>query len=148
MSYVIDASVFNKMFLNEPDKDLARDLIKGLVKADKTMLAPSLLRLEIMKTALHFGIAFSDIQALLKAHVDAGLVLIDPADDVWTTAERIATSGNAKAGYPALEDSLYHALAIHADGTFVTADQRHVAKAKSFGHVALLSPDLLKSTFG
>ena len=139
MTVVIDASVFNKLFLDEEDSPDAKAFVRSIVTADRQMLAPTLLRLEACKTALHFGIDFGVPLGILGAHIDAGIRLIDPADDIWRTAEEISRSGNAKSGYPALEDSLYHALAIHADGTFVTADHRHVAKAKGFGHVSLLS---------
>jgi len=46
--------------------------------------------------------------------------------------------GNAKAGYPALQDSIYHALALEGGGTFVTADKKHLIKTKSFCAVQLL----------
>ena len=139
MTVVIDASVFNKLFLAEEDSDQAKKFVGSVFTADRTMLAPTLLRLEVCKTALHFGLDFSVPFDLLKAHIDAGLVLIDPSDEIWQTAWEIARTGHKKTGYPALEDSLYHALAIHADGMFVTADRRHMAETKSFGHVVLLS---------
>jgi len=139
MTVVIDASVFNKLFLAEEDSDQAKAFVSSVFMTDRTILAPTLLRLEVSKTALHFGLDFSVPFDLLKAHIDAGLVLIDPSDEVWLTAGEIARTGHKKAGYPTLEDSLYHALAIHADGTFVTADQRHLAKTKNFGHAILLS---------
>jgi len=139
MTIVVDASVFNKLFLVEEDSNQARDFIRSVLMADRAMLAPTLLRLEACKTALHFGLDFSVPLDLLNAHVDAGMDLIDPADDIWQTAGKISRHGHRKTGYPALEDSLYHALAIHADGIFVTADHRHVAKAGEFGHVVLLS---------
>lgn len=139
MTVVIDASVFNKLFLAEEDSDQAKAFVGAVFTTNRTMLAPTLLRLETCKTALHFGLDFSVPFDLLRAHVDAGLVLIDPSDAIWRTAGEIARTGYKKTGYPALEDSLYHALAIHADGTFVTADHRHVAKTKSFGHAMLLS---------
>lgn len=139
MTVVIDASVFNKLFLQEDDTPTAVDFIKSVVNADTPMLAPNLLRLEMCKTALHFGVDFSVPLAILNAHIAAGLALIEPADEIWRTAQKICRTGNKKAGFPTLDDSLYHALAIHADGTFVTADRRHLAKARKFGHVTLLS---------
>jgi hypothetical protein len=54
-------------------------------------------------------------------------------------AEKIDTTGHAKSGYPALNDSIYHAMAIERGGVFVTADRRHFAKSKQFGSVVLLA---------
>ena len=139
MTVVIDASVFNKLFLDEEDSNQAKAFVRSVVIEDRAMLAPTLLRLEVCKTALHFGLDFAVPLDLLNAHVDAGLRLIDPADAIWRTAEEISRTGHGKSGSPQLEDSLYHALAIHAEGTFVTADHRHVAKTEAFGHVTMLS---------
>ena len=138
MTVAIDASVFNKLFFDEDDSEQARNFVRSAVEANVTMLAPTLLRLEACKPALHFGLDFDVPLALLAAQVEAGLHLVDPADAIWHTAEQISRTGHAKTGYPQIEDSLYHALAIHAGGTFVTVDRRHVAKAGAFGHVCAL----------
>jgi len=44
-----------------------------------------------------------------------------------------------KSGFPSFYDASYHALAITHECQFITADKRHIAKAKGFGHVTLLS---------
>lgn len=54
-------------------------------------------------------------------------------------AEKIAATGHVKSGYPDLENSIYHAMAIERGGIFVTADQRHFAKTRQFGSVVLLA---------
>ena len=44
-----------------------------------------------------------------------------------------------KSGFPTIYDSIYHALAIQLDAVFLTADKKHYAKAKEYGHIKLLS---------
>lgn len=132
---VIDASVFNKLYLQEPDSDLALSLFRYLIEHDIERMAPNILLYEVCATALHYGIAFSDIHLLLHIQRDAGLRLIEPSLKVLEKAEKIAKIGNKKAGFPTLHDSIYHALAIEFHGIFVTADKRHIAKTHSFGAV-------------
>ena len=139
MIFVPDASVFNKLFLDETDSDQALEFFRYAVATDQILLAPTLLRHEVLKTALHFGVPWKEALKLLNHHLNAGLKLVDPADDIWLTAEKITQTGHPKSGYPSIEDSLYHALAIHAEGTFITTDHRHFQKAKSFGHIELLA---------
>ena len=50
----------------------------------------------------------------------------------------IVSDGQKNSGFPSLYDSVYHALAINNNCHFVTADKRHEAKTKQFGHIVLL----------
>jgi len=56
----------------------------------------------------------------------------------WVLAEWISKTGHANSGYPAMYDSIYHAIAIEASGVFITADRKHYSKANSFGSICLL----------
>lgn len=139
MTLVIDASVFNKLFLKEDDTPDAQAFLKGAITKHTPLIAPTLLRMEMCKVALHYGVAFSVPLEILNAHISVGLELIDPSDAVWEQAETISRHGHKKSGFPSLEDSLYHALAIRAGGVFVTADERHLLKTVAdFGHVVAL----------
>ena len=138
MNLVIDASVFGKLFLKEDDSRDAQALLQAAIRAEATLLAPALLRFEMCGMALHHGIPFAVPLEILDAHVGVGLSLIDPSNDIWRTAETISRDGHQKSGFPSLEDSLYHALAIHAEGTFITADLRHLAKTQQYGHALAL----------
>ena len=136
---VVDASVFNKLFLDETDRHLAVDLFRHAIETDIQLIAPNLLLYEALSAAMHYGVPFAVVHRQLSLQRAAGMRLIEPTARVLELAERIATSGNTKAGCPAVPDSIYHALAIETQGSFVTADSRHVAKAKQFGSVTLLS---------
>jgi predicted nucleic acid-binding protein len=138
MIVVPDASVFNKLFLDEPDRHHAADLFAHCIKAEIDLMAPDILRYEVMSVAMRFGIPFAFVHDILDIHRSAGLRLIEPSLKVLQRAETIATSGHEKSGYPDLHDSIYHALALELGGIFVTADRRHFAKARAFGGIALL----------
>lgn len=139
MIYVVDASVFNKLFLNEPDRDQVQAFFRHCGEQRHETIAPSLLMFETYRTALHFGLPVSVPLSLIDGLGGLGFSLVEPEPEVWEKAQAIASSGHPKSGYPDPEDSLYHALAVTRGGMFITADQRHVAKAKAFGHLCLLA---------
>ena len=139
MSLVIDASVFNKLFLNEPDRPQAQALFRAAIMRDVTRLAPQILLYEALSSALHYGTDFAAVLKLLNTQRDAGMRLLEPNEATLIRAQEIVTSGHPKSGHPGLADSIYHALAIETDSVFVTADSKHLAKAQSYGHIAHLS---------
>lgn len=136
---VVDASVFNKLFLDEPDKSEAIALFRHALESGRQIVAPSLLMFEALSAALHYGVPFADVHALLSVQRSAGMRLFEPDLATILTAERMATDGSAKSGYPSLQDSIYHAMAIELGAVFVTADKRHVSKTAHYGHVAILT---------
>lgn len=136
---VVDVSVFAKLFLDEPDRESAEALFSHALETELPLAAPSLLLYEALSIGLRHGVPFDAIMGLLGRLRSAGLEISEPGESDLLLAERIATAGNKAAGYPGLQDSIYHAMAIQREGMFVTADSRHVAKAGQFGHVTLLS---------
>ena len=136
---VLDASVFAKLLLDEPDRSKAQSLIEHALAYREGLIAPSLIVYEILSIALRHSVPFGEAMDLLGKLRASGLSVEEPTIGELTIAEKIATAGHAKSGYPALEDSIYHAIAIERGGVFVTADQRHFAKTKQFGSVVLLA---------
>ena len=139
MSLVIDASVFNKLFLNEPDRPQAQALFRAAIEQDVPRLAPQILLYEALSSALHYGTDFEAVLKLLNTQRDAGMRLLEPDEATLIRAQEITTSGHPKSGHPGLDDSIYHALAIETDSVFVTADSKHLAKTKAFGNAVHLS---------
>lgn len=135
---VLDASVLVKLFRDEADSGTARRLIDDCVARNMPILAPSLLLYEILAVALHYEVPFDIAIELITALRRTGFRLVEPVADELRKAESMA-SRDSGAGFPGLKDSIYHAMAIARGGTFVTADRRHVEKAKPFGAVLLLS---------
>jgi predicted nucleic acid-binding protein len=136
---VIDASVFNKLFLDEDDRQDAIELFEYCIENDIEIIAPDILPYEAMSAAIRFSVPFEAVFRILAIQRSAGLRLISPSLQVMNLAEKIASTGHAKSGYPDVYDSIYHALALDRLGTFMTADRRHFSKTKQFGGVELLA---------
>ena len=136
--YVIDSSVFNKLYLDEADRDKAQQLFIQAAAGDAMLLAPDLLYLEVVNTAQRCGVPVKSVVDLLEAQQ----YLLDMR--AVTTAERkkaiqIMANGHVKSGYPSIYDALFHAMALCNNAVFITADKRHYAKTKTLGSICLLS---------
>ena len=136
---VIDASVFAKLFLNEDDSSAAEAVVNHAIANGIELIAPSVLLYEALSIALRHSVPFKAVMELLDGLRAGALTLHEATLVELMTAEKIATTGHKKTGYPALNDSIFHAMAIERGGLFVTADQRHAAKTKQFGRVVLLA---------
>jgi predicted nucleic acid-binding protein len=136
---VVDASVFVKLFKQEEDTEVARSLIDHMLDRGEGYVAPSIVLYESLSAALHVELPLDKVGLLFNGFRELGLTLEEPTTAELALAEKIARSRAPSGGYPALFDSIYHAMAIERDGLFVTADQRHISKASQFGHVVLLT---------
>ena len=135
---VIDSSVFVKLMVAEDDSAAARAFMVACLQQEIDFGAPDLFRLEVLGFALHHGIPFVHVRELIEIQEAAGFQIRPLSSDVIDHADAIARNGNKKSGYPSLQDSLYHALAIATDGIFVTADRKHLEKTKKFKHAISL----------
>ena len=136
---VVDASVFNKLFLDEPDRPQAVAFFRHMLTEGLPFGAPEYLKLEACQSALHYGHDFSVPLDLLEKYTEGGFQWIELGKPHWAKAQEISRDGNPKAGYPTLLDSLYHAAAIVEGGIFLTADAKHAKKAVEYGHLTLLT---------
>jgi predicted nucleic acid-binding protein len=137
--FVIDASVFVKLFKVEDDSHLARSFIDTLVRQREPFLAPSIAVYEALASAMHVQRPFSDVLDVFDELRLLGLLLEEPGKAELTRAEMIATTRSPIGGYPTRFDSIYHAMANERGATFITADRRHVEKTRNFGGVLLLA---------
>ena len=135
---VVDSSVFVKLLVAEDDSAVARAFMIACHKHRMDFGAPDLFRFEVLGFALHHGLPFLHVRELIEIQEAAGFRIYPLTSDVIDRAETIAKHGNKKSGYPSLQDSLYHALAIETGGTFITADRKHLEKTMKFGHATLL----------
>jgi len=62
--YVIDSSVFNKLYLDEPDRDKAQRLFVKAAATEIMLLAPDLLYLEVLNTAQRCGLPIVTSQVI------------------------------------------------------------------------------------
>ena len=142
---VVDVSVFAKLFLPEPDQQLAHELFRHSLENSVPILAPTVLFYEAFSVAIRHGIPFDLILDLFARFSELGLLLETPTRADMQRACDIATTGIRAAGYPGLIDSIYHAMAIERDCLFVTADERHVAKTRQFGTSSRLAIGVQRS---
>lgn len=145
---IVDASVFNKLFLKEPDEPQAVAFFLWAIGNEVELVGLELLRLEACQSALHYGLPFNVPLDLLEHYENAGMRQLRLRRAHWDKAETISRAGHPKSGYPQLTDSLYHAVALIEGGLFLTADRRHARKSADFGAVVLLEDwDSLKERF-
>jgi predicted nucleic acid-binding protein len=136
--YVIDSSVFNKLYLDEPDRDKAQRLFVKVAAAEIMLLAPDLLYLEVVNTAQRCGLPINSVVELLEAqHYLMKMRAV--TNDERKQALMIIGNGHDKSGYPSIYDSIFHAMAVCNDAILVTADKRHYAKTHVLGNICLLS---------
>jgi len=136
---VPDANVFIKMLNPEHDSDEAKMFFKTCASTHIKLVVPELFKYEIAEVTRYMKEPLSKTLALFDLFNKSVLTVSSPDNDAWLLAEKIASQGHVKSGYPTIYDSIYQALAIQLNGVFLTADKRHYAKAKEFGNIKLLS---------
>ena len=136
---VLDSCVFCKLFLDEPDHQEAVALITELSIQNYQVLVPSLFLYEVLSIAGVSPFSLSKANALITQYQLANLDILELDQQTIVKAIEICEQGHKKSGFPSFYDASYHALAITHKCQFITADKRHVAKAKGFGYVTLLS---------
>ena len=136
--YVIDTSVFMKLFLEEEDSDKALEFFINANTSNATLLIPPLFQSEFLSVLRSQQIDFASAYGILEDYLQTNMVQVDYSRQLMSQALAIAAHGHSKSGYPSIYDSIYHALAIINNCDFITADTRHYKKTKSLGHVRLL----------
>lgn len=136
--YVIDSSVFNKLYLDELDRDKAQQLFIKAASGEVTLFAPDLLYLEVVNTAQRCGVPIDGVVDLLEAQRYL-MQLRAVTNDERKQALQIIASGHDKSGYPSIYDAIFHAMALCNRAVLVTADKRHYAKTQMLGSINLLS---------
>ena len=135
---VLDASVFNKLFLNEEDSTSAIDYIEKINNEGYKILVPSIFLYEVLGVAEYYKCNTKEIYDLICEYETNNLQIINPDNSLIKQAIEMTTKGHDKSGYPSFYDSVYHALAIQNNCDFITADGKHYAKAKEFGNIKYL----------
>ncbi|MCD2449004.1 type II toxin-antitoxin system VapC family toxin [Methylicorpusculum oleiharenae] len=136
--YVIDSPVFNKLYLDEADRDKAQHLFIKAASAEIMLLAPDLLYLEVVNTAQRCGVPIDAVVELLEAQRYL-MQMRALTNDERNLALQIIGSGHDKSGYPSIYDAIFHAMALCNNAVLVTADKRHYAKTQELGSIRLLS---------
>lgn len=135
---VLDSCVFNKLFLEEDDRDQAIDLITELTEQNYQVIVPSLFLYEVLTIASVSNFPTQQAYKLITQYQKANLELIELDSSCILKAIEICETGHKKSGFPSFYDASYHALAILNNCIFITADNRHISKTAQFGHIVLL----------
>ena len=135
---VIDACVFAKIFIKEPDREQAIALLRALADKDITIVVPQLFFYEIMSVAKYGNIDISHVLQILETYKKTNLQLLEPDLNTLKTAVAITDKGHPKSGYPSFYDAIYHAMALSLDCLFITADKRYYEKTRQLGKIAFL----------
>ena len=136
--YVIDSSVFNKLYLDEVDRDKAQQLFIQAAAGEVLLYAPDLFYLEVVNTAQRCGVPINKVVDLLESQKYL-LQIRAVSDDERKKAIQIIASGHIKSGYPSIYDALFHAMALCNGDIYVAAGKRHYAKTHKLGNICLLS---------
>lgn len=136
--YVVDSSVFNKLYLEEEGREESLLLFDQAARGNSTLLAPNLLYYEVIATAQYYRLPIDAIVQLLEEQTYYNLALIEPTREQWDKAIEIIKIGHPKSGYPSIYDSIFHAIAIVENGTLVTADRKYFVKTSQEGYIIML----------
>jgi predicted nucleic acid-binding protein len=118
---------------------IAQKFLETCTTNDTRVLVPEHFLYELINVYQRLAIEVSSALKLFGAMKESILTVVTPDNDMWLLAEKIASEGHQKSGFPSMYNSIYHALAIESKGFFVTADRRHFTKAEKFSHIRLLS---------
>lgn len=135
---VLDGNIFNKLFLEETDKEQAIQLITEISKRNYQVIVPSLFLYEVLTIASASNFPTLQAYELIQLYQKANLKLVDLDKTCILKAIEMCETGHPKSGFPSFYDASYHVLAIANNCTFITADNRHISKTAQFGHVVLL----------
>lgn len=135
MIVVVDAGVSIKWFFpasaEEQDTDHAIAMLSQVQSGQVTLVQPAHWLPEVVAVIARIRPEIADqvidyLTAMeIKVQLDA---------DVLKTAARLSRQFSHH-----LFDTLYHALAIHLNAVFVTADELYYRKAETVGYIQLLS---------
>lgn len=135
---VLDANVAVKLLHAEPDTDQAKQVIADCLGRGIKILVPEHFLYEVVAVCHRVDVSVDDVLLLFDKLRGSILTVVSPRPETWRKAQEIARDGTPQSGFPSLYDSIYQAVALEAEGLFVTADHRHAAKAHQHGGISLL----------
>jgi predicted nucleic acid-binding protein len=131
---VLDASVIAKLFLKEEGSDMAIRLKDGHVEGKIEILAPSLMKYELISALKSKNFSKNEIQLALEVVRDYGFSIIALDDELFDKVAELSIDYNISA-----YDAAYIALAEDTGVILCTADEKMYGKVKKLDFVRLLS---------
>ena len=127
---VLDTSVIAKLFLKEEWSDKAIELKDRHVKGEVEIVAPSLLKYELMNALKSRKFSKNQIKDALEVVRDYGFSIMDPEDAIFDDAAELLSDYNISA-----YDASYIALAKDLGTEMCTADQNLLDKVPNLKFV-------------
>lgn len=131
---ILDSNVLLAFLLDEPEQALAAKLFQEHDQQKLNFFVPSLWDYEIWnrlsrveKSLFNTGYGLFLRFTNLPTKIDLNRQIIDQALLISSTIPQLA-----------FYDTVYHALAMIMDGTFLTLDQKYYEKTKALKHIKLL----------
>ena len=131
---VLDTSVVAKLFLKEELSSNAIRLKDKHIKGEIEIVAPSLLKYELINALKSKRFTKVEIKEALEAVRDYGFSIVDPEDQALDNAAALAVDYNISS-----YDASYVALAKDLESELCTADGKLVEKASRLNFVKHLS---------
>ncbi|MDE1865815.1 MAG: type II toxin-antitoxin system VapC family toxin [Candidatus Micrarchaeota archaeon] len=131
---VLDASVIAKLFLKEEGSDTAIRLKDGHVEGKIEILAPSLMKYELISALKSKHFSKNEIKLASEVVRDYGFSVIELDDQLFDRVAELSIDYNISA-----YDASYLALAEEAAALLCTADEKLLSKAKKLPFVKPLS---------
>lgn len=136
--YVIDSSVYIKIFLEEKDSKLAKEFIINAFEKEAKIIVPSIFHYEIINIAQRNNLDGYKVGMYLSEQSNIKVHNLDSAI-IKKSIGIINKTGDKKTGFPSFYDASYHAVAIINGCDFITADQKHYNKTQKLGNIKLFS---------
>jgi len=117
----VDTSVAYKWFApaEEPGLDEAMDLLRAHRDGEVDLLAPSLMRIELLNALRYAGYCAEDLAGAVHDLTRFHIEFVDASDDVLSHAGLLALDHKLS-----VYDALFLAMAIERDCVLVTADRK------------------------
>jgi predicted nucleic acid-binding protein len=137
---VLDTCVFLKIFLlEEEDSKTAVSLLSTVIDKRIDILVPRLFYYEVFGIARKKGVPLKNVWDVLQDYQATLLQYVPEDKHITEQTLKICEKGTSQSGYPAFYDASYHAIALVNCCDFITVDKKYYEKAKSLGHIKLLS---------
>jgi predicted nucleic acid-binding protein len=117
----VDTSVAFKWFApaEEPGLDEALGLLRAHRGNEIAMLAPSIMRVEVVNALRYSGCGVEDLSGAIEDLTRFHIEFVEADDDVLSAAGQLALDHGLS-----VYDALFLAVAIERDGVLVTADRK------------------------
>ncbi len=120
---VLDTSVVAKLFLKEEWSDRTLKLKDRHIEGEMEIVAPSLLKYELINALRSKHFTRSEIKDALEVIKDYGFVVVDPEDSVFDDMAELVSEYRVSA-----YDAAFVAMARNLDAKLCTADQNLIDK--------------------